>query len=136
MSTACRPVLQAEYGMHVQCGVSVIANCDVSDDAQHLGLLIHVDRVVLPRLKVEPANFGAFESTEGRQRSTGNTLALGKCCNRSKSLLTRRENQDKGSFIHFRRYDFMLHSNAPFLPVAIPVEVPSAIFLSDVLHRV
>src|SRR5271156_4724143 len=101
MSTACRPVLQAEYGMHEQCGVSVIPNCDVSDDAQHLGLLIHVDRVVLPRLEVEPPNLGPFESTERRQRSTGNTLAFGKCRNRGKSLLTRRENQDKGFFIRF-----------------------------------
>src|SRR5690349_10222528 len=74
MAAAQRAVLQAEHGVKMEAGLTVIALRDIAEQAQHLALLADFDRLVYLGHEIEPADLRMCESADCRDRGTRDLL--------------------------------------------------------------
>ncbi|MCS3892092.1 hypothetical protein M2171_001225 [Bradyrhizobium japonicum USDA 38] len=77
MSAPRRTVGKTQNHMHVKARLSVVADRDITDRAQHLALLRDLDLFIGLLLEVEPANGRPFEGADGRERRRSDTGIVG-----------------------------------------------------------
>jgi hypothetical protein len=68
VAAAERAVLQTKHHMQMETGFAVIALRDITDQAQHLALLAHLDRLVFLGGEIKPADLCRRECTDRRYR--------------------------------------------------------------------
>ncbi len=60
----------------MQAGLAVVSFRDVTEQTQYLALLIDGDRTVAFGREIKPANLGAFERSDRRDRCRGDCLVI------------------------------------------------------------
>src|SRR3954452_19699069 len=87
MAAAGRTVGQPEHDVNMQACLAVIAGGDVTDSAQHFGLLGDLDLPVAFRRQIEPADGRLLEGADRGQRCRGELFVIGEFGQRRERLL-------------------------------------------------
>ena len=71
MTSAHGRVLEAKHGVQMQAGPAIVALCQIAQEAQDFALFVDLDRLILFRREIKPANLRFRKCTNRRNRCTG-----------------------------------------------------------------
>jgi hypothetical protein len=105
------PVRQAEHDVYVHAG-AVRALGNVTDQRQHVALLVDWHAAILLGRAVEPADGGAGEGADGCDLCRFQVLVAGELGQRAERLITRVADRDVGDIVRvLDNFGFYLSSS-------------------------